>query len=71
MCQLCKATQRIQIRQLAHLVLGQDQCRQTWYLLVKGWLEGSDAIARQEKGVEAWEVREVCECGDVVVGEVD
>jgi hypothetical protein len=38
---------------------------------VEGWLEGSDAVARQEESVEAWEVGEVCKRGDVVVGEVD
>jgi len=38
---------------------------------VEGWLEGSDAVAREEESVQAGEVREVCESGNVVVGEVD
>lgn len=66
-----EAAQRLQIRQLADLVLGEDEGVQVRYRPGQRRLHARDAVARQQERLQARAEREVGEVGDVVVREVD
>ena len=71
MRQFREPPQRIQIRQLAQLVLRQDEGVQVRDGLGQRRLDAGDAVARAEQRLQARAQREVGEVGDVVVGQVD
>lgn len=69
--QLGEGRHDIQVRQLGHLVRGQDQVRQVGYRIREGGLDASDAVARKQKRRYPRRQGEVSQDLDIVVGEVD
>lgn len=66
-----EGAERIQIRQLSHAVCGQDQRAQVRYRLAQRRLYRRDAVSREKECLQARREREVGQCADVVVCEVD
>jgi hypothetical protein len=71
MRQLAQIPQRIQIRQLSHIIRRQNKRRQAGQRRGQRRLDMLDAVARKEQGLETRKEGEVPEGRDVVVGEVD
>lgn len=71
MCELRETLQWLQVSQLSDLILRQDEGSQVGDLLGQRGLYGGDAVAGQQQRVQARGEREVCDDGDVVIGEVD
>lgn len=71
MRQLRQLPQRIQVRQLRHVIRRQDKARQVRYRRCQVRMDVADPVAREHQGAEAREEGEIREGGDVVVREVD
>lgn len=71
MGQLGQVPQRIQVRQLSHIIRRQNKCRQTRQRRSQRGLNMLDPVAREEEGMEARKEGEVREGRNIVIGEVD
>lgn len=69
--QLRERAQRVQVRQLRHLVLGQNERGQVGDRAREGRRDAGDAVAGQQQRLQPRAEGEVGDGGDVIVGEVD
>lgn len=63
--------QRVEIRQLGHVIRRQHQGRQVRYGRRQVRRDMIDAVARKQQGSQAGEIREIRQRRDVVIREVD
>jgi hypothetical protein len=71
MRQELEVCEQVQIRQLCYPILREHESGDVRYRFVDLWMYTSDSVAREQKRPQPRAQREVCEGGNVIVGEIN